>query len=252
MAITLEIAVDNTPDAMVAAAGGADRLELAAALDQHGLTPRPDIIREIKAAVTIPVLVLIRPGPHPVIQAQAEVAAALKHAEQSIDAGADGLVFGFLRPDRTIDRDLAIAVRAIAAPRDTVFHRAFDLTPDPFDAIDQLAALGITRILTAGQTPGGAARAMNLDTPEIPAEPPVDPAADPDLARFERIRHYRRHAGDRIQILPGGGIRAVNIATLFYSTGADQVHSSARTPSRAGLDPVELRGLRAALDGLAR
>lgn len=251
MAITLEIAVDSTADAVAAAAGGADRLELAAHLDRHGLTPAPDLIRDIKAAVAIPVLAIIRPAPNPVIHREADAAAALDEAERAFDAGADGLVFGFLRPDRSIDRDLAIALRILAGPRDAVFHRAFDLTPDPFDAIDQLAELGITRILTAGQSPAEAARAMNLDFPDVAADhAPAE--SDPDLARFERIRRYRRHAGDRIQILPGGGIRAVNITTLVHSTGADQVHSSARTPSRAGFDPVELRELRAALDGLAR
>lgn len=254
MPTLLEIAVDNAADAAEAARLGAGRLELAAALDQHGLTPPPDLIREMKTAVAIPVMVLIRPHPSPFISSDEDAAGTLDHAEQAIAAGADGLVFGFLTPQRTIDRDLVIALRAIAGPRDTVFHRAFDLIDDPLDAIDQLAGLGITRLLSAGQTPAEAARALRLDGPGIPVDvtPPAEPGQDPDLPRFERLRRYRRHAGERLQLMPGGGIRAVNLAALLAATGADQVHTSARTASRPGLDPAEVRDLRAVLDAAAR
>lgn len=244
MRCELEIAVDTFSDALTAATGGADRLELAADLDRGGLTPPVDLVRTVRGGVSIPILALVRPGPEPFIASEADALVALRDAEQSLDAGADGIVFGWLRPDFTLDQDMVIAARALAGPRQTVFHRAFDLAPDPFHAIDQLADLGVTRILTAGQSPAAAARALHLDHATLDRTGPAK--AETDADRFERIRRYRAHAGGRLQIMPGGGVRASNTAALLRAAGPGPIHSSARRSSALHSD--ELRDLRAAVD----
>jgi len=85
--------------------------------------------------------------------------------------------------------------------KEAVFHRAFDVTPEPLEALDQLVELGFTRILTSGQAPS------------------VPQGA-------ELIKKLKGYAGDRIEILPGGGIRPHNIRTIVEQTGARQVHLS--------------------------
>ena len=84
------------------------------------------------------------------------------------------------------------------------FHRAFDFTNDSFDALERLIALGFRRVLTSG----GAASA---------------------LGGVARIAELFNRAGGRIEVLPGGGIRAENVAEIVRTTGCDQVHSAART-----------------------
>ena len=86
--------------------------------------------------------------------------------------------------------------------REAVFHRAFDVTSEPLEALDQLVELGFKRILTSGQ------------------EPSVPQGA-------ELIKELIGYAGDRIEILPGGGIRPHNIQAIVEQTGAKQVHLSA-------------------------
>src|SRR6185503_18814877 len=97
-----------------------------------------------------------------------------------------GLVFGVLKDDGTIDSARTRQLRDIAGARDAVFHRAFDVTPDPFRALDELVGLGITRVLTSGQE----------DT--VPE----------GLDLIKRLVDY---AGDRIQVMPGGGVKLFNI-----------------------------------------
>ena len=115
--------------------------------------------------------------------------------------GADGLVFGFLTADGTIDLERTHRAAEIAqrAGKETVFHRAIDVVPDWKEAVDQLAELGITRILTSGQAPD------------------VSDATD-------TIREMIDYAGDRIQILPGAGITMRNIQRVARETGAGQLH----------------------------
>ena len=73
---------------------------------------------------------------------------------------------------------------------------------EPLEALDQLVELGFKRILTSGQAPS------------------VPQGA-------ELIRALIEYAGDRIEILPGGGIRPHNVREIVEQTGAKQVHLSA-------------------------
>lgn len=118
-----------------------------------------------------------------------------------MDYGADGLVFGFLTPDGHIDRSRTEELSKMAqdAGKESVFHRAFDVVPDWKEAIDMLADLKITRILTSGLAPS------------------VSDATD-------TIKEMIDYAGNRIQILPGAGITLRNVQRIVHETGANQIH----------------------------
>jgi copper homeostasis protein len=112
-----------------------------------------------------------------------------------------------LTPDGVIDRARTKQLRDIAGSRDAVFHRAFDVTPDPFRALDELVDLGITRVLTSGQQ----------DT--VPEG-------------LDLIKRLVDHAGDRIQVMPGGGIKPFHFDDVIARTGCRQIHVAAFTTRR--------------------
>ncbi len=200
--ILIEVCCGSTDDAIEAERGGAGRVELNSSLFFGGLTPSLGSVIEAKKRVKIPVMVMIRPRGGGFCYTEAEMAVMEHNTRLAVEHGADGLVFGILNEDGTIDRDRCRRIVELAGEREVVFHRAFDVTPDPLDALDQLVELGFSRILTSGQertVPEGA----------------------------ELIRKLIDYAADRIEILPGAGIRPHNVRQIVKQTGADQVHLSA-------------------------
>lgn len=239
----LEVAVDNLADAVAAAGGGADRLELVAHLDRHGLTPPAELVREVKAAVSIPVVAMLRPDGGSAVADQRMVARMLHQAEGLLEAGADGLVFGVLTPQGHVDRDATAMIVEMAGKRETVFHRAFDLTQDPVASVGTLIDRGVRRILTSGLDARATAAALGMLHDEVaPGAPP------PGLVlRLGRIRAFVEAAQGKIEILPCGGVRSGNARQFIEETGAAQLHSAARRQGGGGLDVSELGNLRAAM-----
>jgi len=200
----LEICCGSLEDALEAEAGGADRVELCASLFFGGLTPSFGTIVEAKRRLRIPAIVMIRPRGGGFCYTEPEFAAMVADAEAAVAQGVAGLVFGILTADGAIDHARTRRLRDIAGNSDAVFHRAFDVTPDPFRAIDELVDLGITRVLTSGQQ----------DT--VPEG-------------LELIARLVDYAGDRIQVMPGGGIKPFNFAEVMARTGCRQIHVAAFT-----------------------
>lgn len=200
----LEICCGSLDDAIEAEAGGADRVELCSCLFFGGLTPSIGSIAEAVRRLKIPVIAMIRPRGGGFCYTEPEFAAMLADAEAATATNVAGLVFGILTPDGAIDRKRTRRVRDIAGARDAVFHRAFDVTPDPFRALDELIDLGITRVLTSGQQ----------DT--VPEG-------------LDLIKRLVDHAGDRIQVMPGGGIKPYNFDDVIAKTGCRQIHVAAFT-----------------------
>ena len=220
---TLEIAAFDLASALAAGAAGADRIELCADAPGGGTTPSLGAVEEARARLGVPVAAMLRARPGPFVFDAAEHAAMRRDAAHLARAGADGLVFGALRPDGTVDEGALRAVVALAGGRPVAFHRAFDAARDPFEALDALVRCGVARVLTSGG-PGGAAENQ------------------PALAAL-----VRRAAGALV-VMPGGGVRAGNVRALVAATGAREVHSAARAPSGLAVDAAEVRRLRAALD----
>jgi copper homeostasis protein len=200
--ILLEICCGSIDDAIQSQSGGADRVELCSALFLGGLTPSIGTIQEATRRLRIPVMVMVRPRGGGFCYTDAEFATMQRDAEASLDSGADGVVFGILKPDGRIDRRRTERMRRVIGTREAVFHRAFDVTPDPLQALEQLIDLGITRVLTSGQKPSA-----------------------PEGA--ELIAKLIKKAGKRIEILPGGGIRPYNMKSVVQRTGCRQIHMTA-------------------------
>jgi copper homeostasis protein len=201
--ILLEICCGSIDDAIQAEKGGADRVELCSALFLGGLTPSIGTIKEAKRRLKIPVMVMVRPRGGGFCYTEAEMATMERDAEAAIDGGADGVVFGILEGDGKIDERRTTRMRQVIGKRQAVFHRAFDVTPDPFKALEQLVDLGITRVLTSGQKDS---------VPE----------------GVELIAELIERAGKRIEILPGGGgLRPFNMNEIVERTGCRQVHMTA-------------------------
>lgn len=237
--ITLEIAIESIEDAVVAHRHGADRLELSADLNVDGLTPLIELVTRIKRDIPLPLMVMIRPRSGGFCYDSDELAGMRTATERAIAGGADGIVFGCLRDDGTIDAGTCDSFMGLCCGgTEAVFHRAFDLTPDPFRALEQLIELGFTRVLTAGGARG------------------------PATSHADVLRGLMERAAGRIEILPAGGIRPHNAAALIRATGCTQIHSSCRsadaeTPlsaddafGRLGTDANLIADLRRVVDSL--
>lgn len=189
--IVLEVAVASAADAEVAAAAGADRLELSAALELDGLTPTPGALAGARRA-GLPVVTVLRPRPGGFCYGEAELSVMLRDLEWI-----DGEVaLGILNQASEIDVG---RLRRFPASR-IVFHRAFDLVPDPLAALEQLIELGVPRVMA-------------------------------DAANHELLARLISAARGRIAVLPAGGVRPVNVRRLIARTGCNQVHGSFRRPA---------------------
>ena len=197
--ILLEICCGSADDVMEAAAGGADRVELNSSLFLGGLTPTVGTLRVVKRNVKIPVMAMVRPRAGGFCYTAAEFETALEDARVLLENGADGLVFGFLHEDGTVDEDRTRQMVKAAQGLPCVFHRALDVVPDWKRALDQLIGLGITRVLTSGQR------------------------SDVFFA-LDTIREMIEYADGAVEILPGAGITLENADKVAAVTGCTQVH----------------------------
>lgn len=199
--VLIEVCCGSADDVIQAKLAGADRVELNSDLFHGGLTPTIGSLRVAKRETGLPVMTMIRPREGGFCYTAAEFSVCMEDAKALLAAGADGLVFGFLHEGGRIDleRTRALTQLALDAGKEAVFHRAIDVVPDWREAIDQLAALSVTRILTSGQ------------------EPDVSYGTD-------TVRQMIAYARGRIQILPGAGITLKNAARIVQETGTDQIH----------------------------
>ena len=205
--ILVEACCGSADDALEAARGGADRVELNAALFLGGLTPSAGSLKALREQTDIPVMVMLRPREGGFCYTPLEFRSMLADGRLLLKSGANGLVFGCLHADGTVDEERVRALVELAGDRETVFHRAIDVVPDWRAALDTLIRLGVTRVLTSGQAPAA-------------------------LYGADVIAQMRRHAQGAIEILPGGGITPQNVRQLLGLTGCTQVHLSRRRELR--------------------
>ena len=202
--ILVEVCCGSADDVIEAKKAGADRVELNSDLFHGGLTPTVGSLLVAKRETGMKIMTMIRPREGGFCYTEAEFAVAIEDAKQLLANGSDGLVFGFLHTDGTIDveRTAILAKLAYSAGKEAVFHRAIDVVPDWKQALDLLIDLNITRVLTSGQ--------------------------EADVSNgTETVREMIRYAAGRIQILPGAGITARNYQRIVAETGTDQIHLAA-------------------------
>jgi copper homeostasis protein len=198
--ILLEIAVESLEAAAAAERGGADRIELCRDLFVGGLTPDLALFPAVLQQTHIPIFVMIRPLAGDFVYPPDEFVQMKKTITAAKDAGASGLVFGILKPNRTVDIERTRELVALAQPLPVTFHRAFDECRDLSQALEDVVGAGASRVLTSGgvaSAPEGAANIAMLVTA----------------------------AGERITIVPGAGIHAGNILRAAATTRAQEFHS---------------------------
>jgi copper homeostasis protein len=206
----LEICIDGAASARAAAAGGADRVELCANLPEGGTTPSAGMIRAVRKVFDGGLMVIIRPRGYDFLYTGDEMDAMLHDITDARQAGADGVVIGCLSADGRVDVERCGKLIEAAGPLDLTFHRAFDMSRDLHEAMEDIIGLGIRRILSSG----GAADVV---------------------AGSEVLAGLVATAADRVSIMPGGGVTEDNIARVIGITGASEAHLSARHPVRGGM-----------------
>jgi len=200
--IMLEICANGLQSAIHARDGGADRIELCENLPLGGTTPSHGTIVLGRQQLDIPIHVLVRPRPGNFCYSWEEKEVLLEDIRFCRDQGVSGVVVGALTPDNKIDTSFCRDMIGVARPLSVTFHRAFDFTDHPFEAMEALISLGFNRILTSGQKPSA-------------------------LEGKILIRELHQAAAGRIILLPGGGINEDNILELIRFTGVNEVHLSA-------------------------
>ena len=128
--VLLEICCGSAEDALVAARNGADRVELNNNLFQGGLTPSIGTLQVVKSHTAIPVMTMVRPRAGGFCYTETEMETARADAKALLSAGADGLVFGFLHEDGTVDERRTREMVELAEGKPCVFHRAIDVVLD--------------------------------------------------------------------------------------------------------------------------
>ena len=199
----LEICIDSVASALTAQAGGADRVELCDNLVEGGTTPSYGMIKAVRSQISIGLMVMIRPRGGDFLYSPEEFEIMKSDIEMAKQLGADGVVFGLLNPDGTIDKTRTKELIELSRPMQVAFHRAFDMVKDGQQALEDLIEIGCDRVLTSGLHP------------EV-------------ISGQEIIKQLIQQADGRIAILCGGGIRLDNIQSFVQYTNAPEIHGSGR------------------------
>lgn len=199
----IEIAVESVEAAVAAQAGGAHRIELCSALSEGGLTPSLGLLRSVRARVTLPIHVLIRPRSGDFLYSEPEMEIMLTDIQMAAQEGADGVVLGVLTPEGDVDVDRTGTLIRSARGMSSTFHRALDLARDPETALEDVIRCGANRVLTSG-------------------------ASHTAWDGRDLLRRLHQRAGERIAVMAGGGVRSANVAALARHTGIFEFHASLR------------------------
>jgi len=215
-----EVVVYNMESALKAQEGGADRIELCDNPVEGGTTPSHAMIEQVRQNISMDVYVMLRPRGGDFLYSNYEFHIMKRDLYQCQKLSVDGVVFGILKADGTIDKKRCAELVRIAKPLKVTCHRAFDMTRDPFEALEDCIEVGFDRILTSGQC------ATAIEGAEL-------------------IRQLTISAGERIKIMAGSGIRDHNVKQLVETTGVKEIHFSAATirPSGMGYVNTKISGM---------
>jgi copper homeostasis protein len=208
--VIFEICVDSVAGVRAAKAAGADRVELCANLLEGGTTPSRGMIKGARAIASIALNVMIRPRGGDFLFDDDEFAIMQADIDTAKAERADGVVIGLLTADGAIDEQRTRELIARARPLSVTFHRAFDMTPDAFTALETLIELGVDRVLTSGQ------------------EASV-------LEGLPLIGELIQRAGNRIVVMPGGGVTARNAKRIVAAVRPREMHFAALEAAAGGM-----------------
>jgi len=218
----LEIVADSLAGIEAAVAGGADRIELVAALGVGGVTPSLGLM-QVAAGCGLPVRAMIRPRAGDFTYSPAEIDLMRRDIDAAGAAGLGGVVVGANLTSGRLDATVLERLVHHAEGLDIAIHRSFDLAPDPAEAIETCISLGFATILTSGG-------------PRYAAE------------GIDGLSRCVIQARGRIEIMAGSGVDADNAAAIVSGSGVTWLHASCARPLPDGPQPPEDRV--AALGGL--
>ena len=230
----LEICANSYQSAVNAEIAGAHRIELCSEISVGGITPSLGLLKKVLQSLTIPVHVLIRPRSGNFTYSDKEFEIMKENIRLCKDLGCAGIVAGVLLEDNSIDLKRTSELIELSKPMSFTFHRAFDIVSKPKEALLQLIALGVHRLLTSGQ--------------EENAENGID-----------LLIELQKLAKNKLTILPGSGINSEN-CIHFKNNGFTEIHSSAskiisnRTHSYFGNTPQivsDINSIKNILDNIA-
>lgn len=207
----LEICAFNIQSAIIAERAGAARVELCDNPLEGGTTPSYGTVKQTRERIGIELYPIIRPRAGHSFYNDDELSIIFDDIRICKDLGCEGISIGIQLRSGAIDIDRMSRIVELAYPMGVTCHRAFDAVPDPHEALEQLIAIGVERILTSGQKSSAPEGALLL-------------------------RSLVEQADERIIIMPGAGVRSENIAGLKKSTGAREFHTSARKAAVDRLD----------------
>lgn len=220
MNVLVEACVDSVASALAAERGGAARLELCDNLFDGGTTPSAGMIAAVKAAVRIPVFVIVRPRGGGFEYTRDELGVMRLDVEAARMLGVDGIVVGALTRETRVDSEQLRPLIDAAGALPVTFHRAFDLARDQEQALETLIQLGVARVLTSGGAPTA-------------------------LEGVERIAALARRGSGQIVVMAGGGVREETVQEIVHRAGVQEVHVRGtrvvRAPSSSAGDAIRLR-----------
>uniref|UniRef100_A0A069DQY7 Copper homeostasis protein cutC homolog n=1 Tax=Panstrongylus megistus TaxID=65343 RepID=A0A069DQY7_9HEMI len=199
----MEVAVDCFESVINAQKGGAIRIELCNALSEGGLTPSLGFLKMCKTHTTLPIFPMIRCRGGDFVYSAEEMRIMADDIRIMKENGADGFVFGVLTGGNTLDKENCKMLLDVARPKPCTLHRAFDETVNCADALETAVELGFTRILTSGQQKDAA---TGIGT----------------------INNLINQAKERIIVMPGAGITALNLEEILLQTNAKEFHGSGK------------------------
>lgn len=221
--IKIEICIGNIEDAIIASQYPIDRIELNSALQLGGLSPTLETIKYLKKHIDVPICCMCRSRAGDFSYTDLEMQIMYEDAKNMLDVGADGIVFGFLNNDKTINYDHTkkMTVLIHSYNKEAIFHKAFDEIDNLDQAVETLIDLKIDRILTSGK------------------------AIYPDILKgCENIKLLNDKYHEKIQFLPGGGVRVENIIDVLNISGVKQIHFTSKKQNDKGdisLDEIQLQ-----------
>lgn len=208
----LECCVDSVESALAAKEGGADRLELCAALMIGGISPGLALFEQVKTCCDLPVRVLLRPRFGDFLYTAHEFQILKREVALFREAGAEGVVIGCLREDGNLHMEQMRELMAQAGDMKVTLHRAFDVCADPVKAFEQAKELGIDTILTSGQK-----RECLLGLPLL-----------------QQLCGLQRETGTP-RIMAGAGVTPEVIRSLRAQTAITSYHLSAKKVIDSGM-----------------
>lgn len=215
----LEIACFNYESALIAQENGADRIELCENMQLGGTTPNYVLTVRVREKLSIKMHVIIRPRGGDFVYSDEEIAEMKQDLKQFKKLGVDGFVFGILNEDGSINKKKNQELVNLAYPLSCTFHRAFDVVKNVEQSLEDIIECGFKTILTSGQE-------LNIEE---------------GVFNLEKIQKL---ANNRIEIMPGGGLRSSNIKLLQDKLEPTFYHSSAITDATEIANPEEIKEIR--------